>query len=118
MPVAVKEADEAVTEKKGDAPKIRYRVRPRMYSNFDSASNAFEFEVHLPGVPKENIHLRVLPDLFDLKATREESLYALTEYFPYPIDVDSLEAKYANGLLRMKGRLKDPLSDAVEITLD
>ncbi len=73
--------------------------------------------MELPGVPKEHVKLRVLPEMFDLRATRKHTQYLLTEYFPYELDINSIEAKYENGLLLIKGRFKDPMESAVDIKL-
>ncbi|MHA1734092.1 MAG: Hsp20/alpha crystallin family protein [Promethearchaeota archaeon] len=110
-------------EKKGKGLKeekdeIWYEVYPNTCSSYDSGEGVFEYEVHLPGVLREDIDLRVLPELFDLKARREHVLYTATEYFPYEVDVGSVEGKYENGLLRISGKFKDPLADAVEIHLE
>ncbi|NMC08289.1 MAG: Hsp20/alpha crystallin family protein [Candidatus Lokiarchaeota archaeon] len=107
--------DLAVTKEKSE--EIYWRIRPYYSSDFDSETGEYHARVELPGVPKENVKLRVLPDLFDLRATREHTQYLLTEYFPYDMDVNSIEAKYEHGLLTIKGKFKDPLDSAVEISL-
>jgi len=95
-----------------------YRIRPRYYTNFDYAKGAFEYEVQLPGVAKDHVKLRILPELYDLHAQRDEhGVFTLTEYFPYEIDPDSVEAKYENGLLKFHGKVKDPMKGAVDIKL-
>ena len=81
---------------------IWYRVRPLFSSNLDVSTGEVTCEVQLPGVPKDNVKLRVLPELFDLKGTHAHVLYTLTEYFPFKINVDSLDAQYNDGLLRIK----------------
>jgi len=104
-----------------DVPKttMQYRMIPDHYTNINSITGEWEIEIHLPGIKKEEINLRVLPDLFDLQAKRtEQNLYCLTEYFPYEISPDSIQAKYENGLLRIKGKIKDPLDKAFEIKIE
>jgi len=106
-----------VEEKKSKLDETWYQIRPTYYSNFNSDEGEFVCEIHLPGVKKDEVKLRVLPELFDLKAKREHVLFTLTEYFPCELDVNSIQAKYENGLLQMKARIRDPLEDAVEIPL-
>jgi len=121
--MSVKKTD--LTKKKSDAieqtkPKGNeawYQIRPTYYSNFNSDLGEFECEVHLPGVMKDDVKLRVLPELFDIKAKREHVLFTLTEYFPCELNINSLHAKYENGLLRMKAKIRDPLENAVDIPL-
>jgi len=106
-----------VMEKKANGDEAWYQVRPTFYTNFDSTAKEFQCEVHLPGVKKEDVKLRVLPELFDLKAKREHVLFTLTEYFPCNIDPSTLNASYDSGLLRLKGRIQDPLENAIDIPL-
>nr|MDO8084591.1 Hsp20/alpha crystallin family protein [Candidatus Sigynarchaeum springense] len=106
----------SLVEKKKDE-EIYWRVRPYYSADFDSDTGEYNARVELPGVPKEQVRLRVLPDMFDLRATREHTQYLLTEYFPYEMDVNSIEAKYEHGLLLIKGKFKDPLDNAVDIKL-
>jgi len=96
---------------------IYWRIRPVYSADFDSETGEYNARVELPGVPKEHVKLRVLPDMFDLRATRKHTQYLLTEYFPYELDVNSIEAKYENGLLLIKGKFKDPMESAVDIQL-
>lgn len=108
---------EKLDEKKLTGDETWYQIRPTYYSNFNSDQREFECEIHLPGVKKDDVKLRVLPELFDVKAKREHVLFTLTEYFPCELDVNSIQAKYENGLLQLKARIRDPLEDAVEIPL-
>ena len=39
---------------------IKYRIRPTRYINYDCGSKDWEIEVHLPGVEKSNISLKIL----------------------------------------------------------
>jgi len=99
----------------GQENELYWRVRPFYSADFDPETGTYHARVELPGIPKEHVKLRVLPDLFDLRATSGHTQYILTEYFPYEMDVNSLEAKYEFGLLLIKGRFKDPLDSAVDI---
>ena len=106
-----------VAEQMGDSEDIWYRIRPTFSSHFDYSTGEFSAEVQLPGVPKERVNLRILPELYDLKATWEHVLWTLTEYFPVKVNVDTVDAQYNHGLLRMKVQFLDPLAEAVEIVL-
>ncbi len=110
------ESKKELAEKEKDEG-IYWRIRPYYNADFDSETGEYNARVELPGVPKDHVKLRVLPDMFDLRATREHTQYLLTEYFPYEMDVNSLEAKYENGLLIIKGKFKDPMESAVDIKL-
>jgi len=96
-----------------------YNITPNYYSSFNINEESLEYEIHLPGVKKENIKLKILRDMFDLKAEIDESSkYSLSLYFPYDIDENSIEASYENGLLKFKAGLRDPLKEAYDLKLE
>jgi len=114
--MAKKDKEEKKNEEQNESQ--IYRMMPHVYSDFDDANGEFSYEIHLAGVNKENVKFRVLPDLFDLQAKRDEQVvYSLIDYFPYEVDVDSVKASFDNGLLRFTGKVKDPMKDAVAIKL-
>jgi len=113
--IVEKNDQQELKEKRKD--EIYWRIRPHHLIDFDCETGEFEARVELPGVPKENVKLRILPDLFDINATHKHTLYAITEYFPYVVNIDSVQGKYEHGLLSIKGKFKDKLADAVEINL-
>ena len=98
-----------------EQPKIKYRIRPTRYINYDCASKTWDIEFHLPGVIKENIDLKFLKGAYHLEAKRGDALYHASEYLPFDIKSDSIAAEYNNGLLHVKGTIYNPLDDAVEI---
>ena len=115
---------ESIVEKKSEAiqekvdQEIRYRIRPRRYFNFDAEDKEWTLEIHLPGVEKSEIKLRILPNLYDLKAYRGEVMYSLTQYFPWNIETESVKTDYENGLLMISGKMRDPMADAISIKLE
>ncbi|MBN2156706.1 MAG: Hsp20/alpha crystallin family protein [Candidatus Lokiarchaeota archaeon] len=98
-----------------------FRITPKYYSELDRKKNIMNFEIHLPGVQKEKVSLKILPDLMHLEATREmdnnEVIYTLTRYFSYEVEPDSIEANCSNGLLKFSVKIKDPLAEAIDIKL-
>lgn len=101
--------------------KPKYRITPRFYSQFNRKDKTLNFEIHLPGVQKEKVSLKVLPNLLHLEAPREmdEStvVYTLSRYFPWEVDPESIDANCADGLLKFNVKIKDPLKEAVDIKL-
>jgi len=97
---------------------VKYHITPTHYLEFDDDGKEWTLEIHLPGVAKENIKFKALPDAYFLEARREVALYSVSEYFPFDVDVSSISGKYNDGLLIVKGKVKDPLAEAVNIKLD
>jgi HSP20 family molecular chaperone IbpA len=97
---------------------IKYHIRPTRFINYDCAKHDWKIEFQLPGVKKENIDLKFLPNAYHLKAKRGQALYHASEYLPFKINSDTIEADYDNGMLSIKGKIKDPLENAVDIKLE
>jgi len=95
----------------------KYHIHPTRYFNYDTDSHEWNLEIHLPGVNKADIKLKMLPDMYELNAKRDAALYHLQECFPFDIDVNSIKSSYENGLLYINGKIKDPLAEAHEIKL-
>ena len=116
MAMANLEKKEVGTVNEGS--KIKYRIRPTRYLNYDCARSTWDVEFHLPGVKKEDIDIKFLKGAYHLEAVRGQALYHASEYLPFDINPDSIKADYNNGLLHVKGTIHNPLDDAVEIKLD
>lgn len=107
-----KEVAGTVAEK----PTIRYRAYPDISTHVDYKNRTVEVEIALPGVSKENISLKALPNWFALTATRDEIEYAANHSWGVEISPNKTTAKYFNGLLKITAHIKDPLDGAKEIT--
>ena len=106
-------------EEKGtvaEKSEIRYRAYPDISTQVNYKDRTVEVEISLPGVSKENISLKALPNWFALNATRDEIEYAANHSWGVEISPTKTTAKYFNGLLKVTAYLKDPLDGAKEIT--
>ncbi|MHA1679615.1 MAG: Hsp20/alpha crystallin family protein [Promethearchaeota archaeon] len=110
--------DGSIQEEEGKKDEIWYKIRPHHDLNFDPKENEIDLRVELPGIAKKEVNVKILPELFHVSGKSNHTLYQLTEYFPYLVDVDSVTASYDNGLLLMKAKFKDRLSDAVDIKIN
>jgi len=121
MSIVEQKKGEMKEKEKEKSKKITYKIHPNWYSSLNYDENVLMYEVHLPGVDKQNVNLKILSDLWYVEASREEeksrAVYTLTNYFPYEIDINSVNATYENGLLKFTAKIKDPLADAVDIKL-
>jgi len=60
----------------------------------------------LPGVGEKDIHLEVKDDILDLSAEAKDRKYSKEVLLPSPVDADSMESSYKNGVLEIKLRKK------------
>ena len=105
-------------QSENNQPEVKYHIRPNRHFDYNSKTKEWNLEVHLPGVKKENIKFRVLPTYFDLEAIRDDVKYSLSGHFPWDVNVDEVKGSYENGLLYIKGKIKDPMDDAFSINLE
>lgn len=56
----------------------------------------------LPGVEESDVHLEVRDDILELTAEAKERKYRKEVLLPSPVDADSMESTYKNGILEIK----------------
>ncbi len=95
----------------------RQRVAAQFCSYVDDETSALNLEISIPGVKKEDIHLRVNSDAFQLVAARDDYDYVTASAFCCPVKADSASANYENGLLKVSLRFKDPMDDAYTVNI-
>jgi len=101
-----------------EKPEIKYRICPTNYFNYNPQTKEWALEIHVPGVDKEKISLKVLPNRVLFEAQRDVAMYTLSRFFPWKIEVDSVKGTYENGLLNLTGLLADPMKNAVNLTIE
>jgi len=60
----------------------------------------------LPGVEEKDIHLEVKDDILSLSSEAKDRKYSKEVLLPSPVDADSAESSYKNGVLEIKLRKK------------
>ena len=108
----------SVTPHEEEEPVIKYRICPTNYFDFNPKTNQWTLEIHVPGVDKEKISLKVLPNQVFFEGQRDAAMYTLSRYFPWKINVDSVKGEYLNGLLNLTGTLADPMKNAISLTVE
>jgi HSP20 family molecular chaperone IbpA len=93
----------------------RIKVTPEVCSYADSEQNTLNMEISIPGVKKEDVNVRMTDEGFYLSAPREDIEYVSALAFCCPVQQDKAEAKYEDGLLKIKVPFKDPMDGAVKI---
>ncbi|MHA1584648.1 MAG: Hsp20/alpha crystallin family protein [Promethearchaeota archaeon] len=107
-----------VENKTKDESEIYYHVYPDMHRVIDKENNLIRFEVSLPGVSKKDIILKVLSNWFHLTGNRGHLEYCANQSFGIDIIPEKTTAKYSNGLLTIEAHIKDPMDDAIKISLE
>ncbi len=117
--MAIVENKKEEIAKADEKTKEYYRVSPDMDQEFDYDTKKIEIEMALPGVSKENISLKVLPEWFSISAKRpeDEIEYAGNYYFEEEIIPDKTTADYNNGLLKIHAVIRNPMDEAKTIQL-
>jgi HSP20 family molecular chaperone IbpA len=96
----------------------RVRTSPDICSYVDSEQEKLNIEISLPGVNKADIKLKMHDDSFNLSAPRGEDIeYVTTMAFCCPVKAAKAKSTYKNGLLKIDIPFKDPMDDAVEVTI-
>lgn len=113
MAMIEKKKDEIEEEKEN---KVRYRAYPDISTYVDYNNRKVKVEISLPGVSKENISLKALPNWFYINANRDEIEYTANHSWGAEIVPEKTVALYNNGLLKITANIKDPLDGAKVVT--
>ena len=95
----------------------RIRVAPSTVAYTDAEKNTLVVEFAIPGAPTDTIDLKLLPDSIHLTAPARDIEYVSALALPWPVKPDKAEAIYEHGLLRIEVPFKDPMEDAVKVTI-
>ncbi len=95
----------------------RKKVAPvtAAYANAEQRKLIVEFAI--PGAPTETIDLKILEDSVHLLAPARDIEYVSAMALGWPVKPDKAEATYEHGLLRIEVPFKDPMEDAVQVTI-
>jgi HSP20 family molecular chaperone IbpA len=96
----------------------KIRVAPEVCSYVDDEHTKLTLEISIPGVEKKHIKLKMHEDSFSLAAPRDETEYVTTLSFCCPVKPEAAEANYENGLLTVEVPFKDPMEDAIAISIN
>jgi HSP20 family molecular chaperone IbpA len=98
-------------------PEYRMRVAPDTVAYVDRESHKLVVEFAIPGAPTETIDVKILRDSIHLVAPARDVEYVSGLALSWPVKPDKAEANYDHGLLRIEVPLKDPMEDAVKVTI-
>ena len=95
----------------------RMKVAPVTVAYADGEQHKLIVEFAIPGAPTETIDVKILQDSVYLLAPARDIEYVSALALTWPVKPDKAEATYENGLLRIEVPLKDPMEDAVKVTI-
>ena len=98
-------------------PQNRIRVAPNTVAYADEKNLKLVVEFAIPGAPTDTIDLKVLPDSLHLTAPARDIEYVSALALAWPVKPDKAEAIYEHGLLRIEVPFKDPMEDAIKVTI-
>jgi len=98
---------------------IIYKIYPDIYRHINYYERAVEIEVSLPGVKKEDIVLKALPNWFHITAKRQDINAEYTANYNFGVETvpEKTTAEYFNGLLKIHATIMDPLEKAKEVKI-
>lgn len=97
--------------------KERIIISPNICGYVDDEHLNYHIEVQLPGVDKESIKLKMHEDSFFLKGETENTVYVGSYTICCPVKPEAAKATYKNGLLKVDVPFKDPMEDAVDVSI-
>ena len=95
----------------------RIKVAPDTKAYADAETHKLVVEFAIPGAPKETIDVKMLEDSVHLTAPARDIEYVSALALGWLVKPDKAEATYEHGLLRIEVPFKDPMEDAVKITI-
>src|SRR5438477_7415660 len=98
-------------------PEDPIRVAPHTVAYADRESHKLILEFAIPGAPTDTIDVKILEDSVYLLAPARDIEYVSALALGWPVKPGKAEATYENGLLRIAVPFKDPMEDAVKVTI-
>jgi len=93
------------------------KVAPNTVAYADDVNLKLIMEFAIPGAPTDTIDLKILADSVHLTAPARDIEYVAALALAWPVKPDKAEAFYEHGLLRIEVPFKDPMEDAVKVTI-
>jgi len=98
-------------------PENRIRIAPNTVAYTDEETHKLVVEFAIPGAPTDTIDLKILADSVHLTAPARDIEYVSALALAWPVKPNKAEAIYEHGLLRIEVPFKDPMEDAVKVSI-
>jgi HSP20 family molecular chaperone IbpA len=98
-------------------PDDRMKVAPESVAYADAENRKLVIEFAIPGAPADTVDVKILEDSVHLTAPARDVDYVSSLALGWSVKPDKAEATYEYGLLRIEVPFKDPMEDAVKVTV-
>ncbi|MGO8746427.1 MAG: hypothetical protein ACLQNE_10585 [Thermoguttaceae bacterium] len=95
----------------------RIKLAPDTVAYADEETHKLVVEFAIPGAPTDTIDVKILGDCIHLTAPARDIEYVAALALTWPVKPGKAEATYDHGLLRIEVPFKDPMEDAVKVTI-
>jgi HSP20 family molecular chaperone IbpA len=95
----------------------RIKVSPNTVAYADAENGKLVVEFAIPGAPTDTIDVKILEDSIHLTAPAKDVEYVSALALSWPVKPVKAEATYEHGLLRIEVPFKDPMEDAVKVSI-
>ncbi len=95
----------------------RMKVSPRNVAYADAENRKLVVEFAIPGAPAETVDVKILRDSVHLVAPARDVEYVTSLALGWAVKPELAEANYEHGLLRIEVPFKDPMEDAVKVSI-
>jgi HSP20 family protein len=110
--------EEVVTYEEGTKmQEYRMKVAPDTVAYADRENGKLVVEFAIPGARTETVDVKILADSVHLTAPARDIEYVSALALGWPVKPDKAEATYEHGLLRIEVPFKDPMEDAVKVSI-
>jgi HSP20 family protein len=100
-----------------EMPENRMKVAPETVAYADADDRKLVVEFAIPGAPAETVDVKILRDSVHLSAPARDVEYVASLALGWAVKPELAVAVYEYGLLRIEVPFKDPMEDAVKVTI-
>ena len=119
MSEAIEETKGSEIEEVKEEEKMRPRViSPRFYLCVKDSGTGYSGEIHLPGVDRDFITLRMNENYLLVSGKTDSIKYIRSFGFGCPVDPKTAKSKYREGLLTFEVDFKEPDLHTVDIEVE
>lgn len=113
------EKEEKTTElEKIENKPSKLRAFPQIFSYLDEEGSGYDLEIHLPGVDKDTIDLRMDKDSIYVTGETDTIRYVGSYGLCCPVDYDKATSTYKEGLLKLHVPFLEPTLKTIEVKIE